>query len=67
MRLLMIIPAYNEAKNIKRVVYSVQETYPEYDYIVVNDGSKDNTAQICKQNRFNFLDLPINLGLSGGI
>lgn len=48
MRLLMIIPAYNEAKNIKRVVYSVQETYPEYDYIVVNDGSKDNTAQICK-------------------
>lgn len=63
----MIIPAYNEAKNIKRVVYSVQETYPEYDYIVVNDGSKDNTAQICKQNRFNFLDLPINLGLSGGI
>lgn len=67
MRLLMIIPAYNEAKNIKRVVYSVQETYPEYDYIVVNDGSKDNTAQICKQNGFKFLDLPINLGLSGGI
>ena len=67
MRLLMIIPAYNEAKNIERVVHSVQEIYPEYDYIVVNDGSKDNTAQICKLNHFNYLDLPINLGLSGGI
>ena len=32
MRLLMIIPAYNEAKNIERVVHSVQEIYPEYDY-----------------------------------
>ena len=67
MRLLMIIPAYNEAKNIERVVHSVQEIYPEYDYVVVNDGSKDNTAQICKLNHFNSLDLPINLGLSGGI
>ena len=67
MRLLMIIPAYNESENIERVVRSVQETYPEYDYVVVNDGSKDDTAQICKQNRFNYLDLPINLGLSGGI
>ena len=61
MRLLMIIPAYNEAKNIERVVHSVREIYPEYDYIIVNDGSKDNTAQICKLNHFNYLDLPINL------
>ena len=37
MRLLMIIPAYNEAKNIKRVVYSGEETYTENDYIVVKD------------------------------
>ena len=67
MRLLMIIPAYNESENIERVVRSVQETYPEYDYVVVNDGSKDDTAQICKRKHFNYLDLPINLGLSGGI
>ncbi len=65
MKVLIVIPAYNEAENIERVVKTVQKTYPEYDYIVVNDGSKDNTAKICKMNHFNYLDLPINLGLSG--
>lgn len=65
MRVLIVIPAYNEAENIERVVETVKKTYPEYDYVVVNDGSKDNTAQICKENHFNYLDLPINLGLSG--
>lgn len=65
MRLLIVIPAYNEAVNIEKVVKNVKKIYPEYDYIVVNDGSKDNTAQICKKNGFNFLNLPINLGLSG--
>lgn len=65
MRVLIIIPAYNEAENIERVVKTVKKTYPEYDYLVVNDGSKDDTAKICKRNGFNYIDLPINLGLSG--
>ena len=65
MRLLIVIPAYNESSNIEKVVKNVKSTYPEYDYVVVNDGSKDNTAQICRDNNFNFLNLPINLGLSG--
>ena len=64
-KVLLIIPAYNEEKNIKRVVENVKKIYPDSDYLVVNDGSKDNTAKICKQNGFNFLNLPINLGLSG--
>lgn len=65
MKCLIIIPAYNEEKNISQVVQGVQKIYPEYDYIVVNDGSKDDTAKICKENCFNLLNLPINLGLSG--
>ena len=65
MKNLIIIPAYNEEKSIEYVVRSIQETYPDYDYLVVNDGSKDNTAKICEENGFNFLNLPINLGLSG--
>ena len=65
MRVLIIIPAYNEESNIEYVVKNVIQIYPEYDYLVVNDGSKDKTAKICKDNNFNFLNLSINLGLSG--
>ncbi len=67
MKILIIIPAYNEAENIEKVVNNLVKNYPQYDYIVVNDGSKDATAEICKKNHYNLLDLPINLGLAGGI
>ena len=65
--LLIVIPAYNESENIKRVVDNLIEHYSEYDYIVVNDGSKDNTLEICLDNGFNVLNLPNNLGLSGAV
>ncbi|MCM1577256.1 MAG: glycosyltransferase family 2 protein [Ruminococcus sp.] len=65
--ILIIIPAYNEAENIRRVVGNLINNYPQYDYIVVNDGSRDDTARICRENHYNLLDLPINLGLSGGV
>lgn len=64
---LIIIPAYNEAENIKRVVDNLISNYSQYDYIIVNDGSCDETGIICKKNNYNLLDLPINLGLGGGI
>ena len=63
--LLVIIPAYNEAANIERVVSHLAESFPQYDYIVINDGSRDKTAEICRRNQFHLLDLPVNLGLSG--
>lgn len=63
--LLIIIPAYNEEKSIERVVRHVIEDFPEYDYVVVNDGSKDDTSKICRKNNFNLIDLPVNLGLAG--
>ena len=63
---LVIIPAYNEQDNIKRVVDNLIENYPEYDYVVVNDGSKDDTKKICIENGYRLLDLPVNLGLAGG-
>ena len=65
MKTILIIPAYNEGESIARVVCNITENYPQYDYIVVNDGSTDNTAKICMRNGFNFLDLPENVGLSG--
>lgn len=63
---LVIIPAYNEQDNIKRVVDNLIQNYPQYDYVVVNDGSKDDTKKICIENGYRLLDLPVNLGLAGG-
>ncbi|MBQ6221462.1 MAG: glycosyltransferase family 2 protein [Solobacterium sp.] len=64
MRLLVIIPAYNEEENIARVVNDLRENYPQYDYVVINDGSRDHTLQVIKNHQFNYVDQPINLGLS---
>lgn len=62
---LLIIPAYNEEENIAAVVSRLQEDYPGYDYIIINDGSHDDTARVCRENGYKFIDLPINLGLAG--
>ena len=67
MKLLIIIPAYNEQDNIERVVENLKNNFPQYDYLVVNDGSADKTAQICTENGYRLLDLPINLGLAGAV
>ena len=63
--LLIIIPAYNEEGSIENVVNNIITNYPQYDYVIFNDGSKDNTSIICRQNNFNIVDLPVNLGLAG--
>lgn len=65
MRALVIIPAYNEAESILGVVRSVSEL--GYDYVVVNDGSRDSTLKICRENNLNVLDLPQNLGIGGAV
>lgn len=65
MKCLIIIPAYNESENIERVVDGLIENYPQYDYVVINDGSKDNTAEICRKRGFNLVDLKMNIGLAG--
>ena len=66
MKVLIIIPAYNEAMNIEKTVKDVVDN-TSYDYIVVNDCSKDNTKEICEKNNFNILSLPTNFGLTSGI
>lgn len=66
MRVLIIIPAYNEALNIEKTVKDVT-TNTDYDYVVINDCSKDNTKEVCEKNNFNMLSLPINYGLTSGI
>lgn len=64
-KLLIVIPAYNEEASIVPVVEDLIEHYPQYDYVIVNDGSRDHTAALCRQHDFHMIDLPVNLGLAG--
>lgn len=66
-KVLIIIPAYNEAENIEAVVGHMMEYAPQYDYLVVNDGSSDDTQEICMKSNFLYLDLPINMGIGGAV
>lgn len=65
MKTLIVIPAYNEQDNIKKVVDNIIQNFPRYDYVIVNDGSSDETSEICHRNGYNTIDLPVNLGLAG--
>ena len=67
LRTLVIIPAYNEALNIEKTVHDIIENAPQVDYVVVNDGSKDNTLEVCRKNHFHTIDGFCNLGLFGAV
>ncbi len=64
---LIIIPAYNEAENIEKVIDNLITHYPQYDYVIVNDGSTDATGQICAKKHYQVLHLPINMGIGGAV
>ena len=63
--LLIIIPAYNEEASIVSVVDNIIQNYSQYDYVIINDGSKDQTSAISHAKGYNIVDLPVNLGLAG--
>ena len=67
MKTLVVIPAYNEALNIEKTVHDLEVNAPDVDYVVVNDGSKDNTLEVLKKNHFNYIDGFCNLGLFGAV
>lgn len=65
MRVLLVVPAYNEAKNILDVVKSIE--HAGYDYVVIDDGSTDCTQEVCKDNNINRISLSQNLGIGGAV
>lgn len=67
MKRLIIIPAYNEAENIVKTVEAIKEKAKGFDYIIINDCSTDRTKNICEENRYNVINLPINLGIGGAV
>lgn len=70
MKVLIIIPAYNEEDSILSVVNNLKKLQiknVELDYVVINDGSTDNTKEVCLKNNINFIDLPFNVGIGGAV
>ena len=66
MKKIVIIPAYNEEGGIVKTVTDVMENAKDFDYVVINDCSKDNTLEICHEHNFNVVNLPVNMGIGGG-
>lgn len=71
MRVLLIIPAYNEEENIlktyKTIVNYNKQNKTKYDIIVINDGSTDKTGEICLKNNIPTINLVHNLGIGGAV
>ena len=61
---LLIIPAFNEEENIVRVVDELINNHSNLDYVIINDGSLDNTSEICHSRGYNIIDHPENRGLA---
>jgi glycosyltransferase involved in cell wall biosynthesis len=70
-KILVIIPCYNEETSIKKLVGDINFVKKQYnlplDILIVNDCSKDNTLQVVKSLNCLYLDLPVNLGIGGGM
>ncbi|MBD5491555.1 MAG: glycosyltransferase family 2 protein [Lachnospiraceae bacterium] len=75
MKVLIIIPAYNEEESIAEVIEHLTsllmtgtlDAHLSVDYLIINDGSRDSTLEICDKRHFQYLNLPINLGIGGAV
>lgn len=71
MKVLLIIPCFNEQENILKVCKIIndynEKNEQKLDYIVINDGSTDNTLKILQENKLNYISLVHNLGIGGAV
>lgn len=67
MKKIVIIPAYNEQNNITDVINDLKKNAADFDYVIINDGSTDDTIALCREMGFNVIDLPINLGIGASV
>lgn len=67
MKKIVIIPAYNERDSILKTIENLKEKAPDFDYIIINDCSTDNTMDICRYHGLNVVNLPVNLGIGGAV
>jgi glycosyltransferase involved in cell wall biosynthesis len=66
-RVLVIVPAWNEERNVGRTVSEIAQADPAYDVIVIDDGSTDATATVARESGATVLPLPFNLGVGGAM
>jgi glycosyltransferase involved in cell wall biosynthesis len=68
MKKIAIIPAFNEEKNIEKVILSIRKWQPDFDIVVINDGSIDLTSSVARQTKQAVvIDLPANIGIGGAV
>lgn len=67
MRILLIIPAFNESKNIAKLLDEIISLKLGIDALVINDASRDNTSELAKLHGAIVIDLPVNLGIGGAV
>jgi glycosyltransferase involved in cell wall biosynthesis len=64
---LVIMPAWNESESIGNTIREVFEFGPSCDVLVVDDGSRDNTAEVARKAGATVLQLPFNMGVGGAM
>jgi len=66
-KILVIIPCYNEEASIEKVVANLKAKAPFADYLIINDCSTDSTESILREKGMNYINNPVNLGIGGGV
>jgi len=67
MKVLIVIPAFNEAKSIGLVVNDIKNHYLNANILIVDDGSTDNTAQVIQEFQVESISLPFNMGVGAAM
>ncbi|NLM74970.1 MAG: glycosyltransferase family 2 protein [Clostridiaceae bacterium] len=67
MKVLVIIPAYNEAENLPGLFKDLKQAEGDFDILVINDCSKDDTEKVCREHNIKVVSLPVNLGIGGAV
>lgn len=67
MKVLVMIPAFNEEASIVSFAEELKSVRPDVDFVVINDCSRDSTAALCREHGYPLLNLPVNLGIGGAV
>ena len=67
LRKIAIVPALNEERSIAAVIAEIRAADPEFDVVIIDDGSTDRTASVASENGARVISLPFNLGIGGAV